>query len=179
MIRGTIWWDFDGTLITRPAMWAEAASSVVRSVAPNRDCPDASLRQAMDHGMPWHRPDGAHPELATPDQWWQCVFRRYVEVFQELGLPEAKTPDALDAIRRDILTPQRYRVFDDVETVLSRLRGAGWTHVIVSNHVPELPDIIEGLGRWLREAASAHVRNSNNALAPRQACLDDRRQSHL
>ena len=145
MIRGTIWWDFDGTLVSRPAMWGEAACSVVRRVAPNRDCPDASLRRAMNHGMPWHRPDGAHPDLATPDQWWECVFRRYVEVFQELGLPEATTPDALDAIRRDVLTPQRYRVFDDVETVLSSLHGAGWTHVIVSNHVPELPDVIEGL----------------------------------
>jgi hypothetical protein len=34
------------------------------------------------------------------------VFRRYVDVFRELGLPEATTT-ALDAIRRDILVPQR------------------------------------------------------------------------
>jgi putative hydrolase of the HAD superfamily len=146
MTRGTIWWDFDGTLISRPSMWAEAASRLVRSVAPERECPDASLLRALDDGMPWHRSDRSHPELTTPDQWWQCVFRRYVEVFGELGLPEATTPKALDAIRQDILMPQRYSVYPDVEAVLTELAAAGWRQVMVSNHVPELPELVEGLG---------------------------------
>jgi putative hydrolase of the HAD superfamily len=146
MTRGTIWWDFDGTLISRPSMWAEAASRIVRSVAPERECPDASLLRALDDGMPWHRPDRAHPELTTPERWWQCVFRRYVEVFQELGIPEATTPKALDAIRRDILVPQRYSVYADVKAVLSKLSDAGWRHIMVSNHVPELPELVGGLG---------------------------------
>jgi len=146
MTRGTIWWDFDGTLISRPSMWAEAASRIVRRLSPERECPDASLLRALDEGMPWHRPDHAHPELTTPGQWWQCVFRRYVEVLRELGLSEATTPEALDAIRRDILTPQRYSVYEDVEGVLSRLGDGGWRQVIVSNHVPELPQLVEGLG---------------------------------
>jgi len=96
--------------------------------------------------MPWHRRDQSHPELTTPDEWWQCVFRRYVEVFRELGLLEAATPLALNAIRRDILMPQRYSVYVDVEAVLSTLAEAGWRHVMVSNHVPELPELVEGLG---------------------------------
>jgi putative hydrolase of the HAD superfamily len=104
------------------------------------------LLRALDAGMPWHRPDRAHPELATPEQWWQCVFRRYVDVFQALGLPEATTVEALDAIRRDILTPQRYSVYADVEAVLSRLAETGWRQVMVSNHVPELSELVEGLG---------------------------------
>ena len=155
MTRGTIWWDFDGTLISRPSMWTEAASRIVRSVAPQQECPDGSLLRALDHGMPWHRPDGAHPELTTPEEWWQCVFRRYVEVFSELGLREATTPQALDAIRRDILMPQRYSVYPDVDAVLNRLSDTGWRHVVVSNHVPELPELVEGLGLARHFAAIA------------------------
>ena len=146
MSRGTIWWDFDGTLIHRPAMFAEAASRLVRNVGPGAECPDAALLRAMDAGMPWHRPDGAHPELTTAKQWWDAVFRRCVEVFLDLGLPQAATPAALDALRRDILTPERYRVFDDVEPALIQLRDAGWRQVIVSNHVPELPELVDALG---------------------------------
>jgi putative hydrolase of the HAD superfamily len=149
MTCGTIWWDFDGTLISRPSMWAEAASRIVRSMIPGRACPDASyasLRRALDEGMPWHRPDRAHPELTTAEEWWQCVFRRYVNVFEELGLAEATTPDALDGIRRDILMAQRYSIYPDVEAVLNRLSHAGWRQVMVSNHVPELPNLVEGLG---------------------------------
>ncbi len=146
MTRGTIWWDFDGTLISRPSMWTEAALRLVRIMAPERECPDASLARALDEGMPWHRRDHAHPELTTPEQWWQCVFRRYVEVFRELGLQEATTPKALEAIRQDILTPQRYSVYTDVDAVLSRLGELGWRHVMVSNHVPELSELVEGLG---------------------------------
>jgi len=88
----------------------------------------------------------AHPELTTPEEWWQCVFRRYVDVFSDLGLREATTPQALDTIRHDILMPQRYSVYPDVDAVLNRLSGAGWRHVVVSNHVPELPELVEGLG---------------------------------
>ena len=146
MSRGTVWWDFDGTLISRPAMFAEAASRVVRRLAPDSECPDDELVRAMDAGMPWHRPDGAHPELTTAQQWWDEVFRRSVEVFRELGLTPATTSTALEAIRQDILTTERYRVYDDVEPALSRLRDAGWRQVIVSNHVPELPDLVEQLG---------------------------------
>ena len=130
MSRGTIWWDFDGTLISRPAMFAEAASRVVRSVAPDGECPDAALLRAMDSGMPWHRSDGAHPELATAEQWWECVSRRCVEVFLELGLPQVATSSALEAIRRDIQAPARYHLFDDVEPALRRLREAARTYSI-------------------------------------------------
>ena len=146
MTRGTIWWDFDGTLISRPSMWAEAASRILRSVAPELEYSHASLARALDDGMPWQCPDRSHPELTTADQWWQCVFRRYVEVFRELRLPEATTPEALDAIRRDILMPQRYSVYEDVVGVLSTLGDAGWRQVIVSNHIPELPQLVEALG---------------------------------
>jgi putative hydrolase of the HAD superfamily len=37
-----------------------------------------------------------------------------------------------------------------VEAVLSLLSDRGWRHLIVSNHVPELASLVEGLGlaRW-------------------------------
>ena len=37
-------------------------------------------------------------------------------------------------------------LFDDTLPALAELRRAGWRHVILSNHVPELPALVDGLG---------------------------------
>ena len=56
------------------------------------------------------------------------------------------TQSGFDALRAEILDARAYSLFDDVVPVLTALREAGWRHVIVSNHVPELADIMTGLG---------------------------------
>ena len=35
MARGVIWWDFDGTLVSRPVMWAEVALRLLEREAPD------------------------------------------------------------------------------------------------------------------------------------------------
>ena len=87
----------------------------------------------------------AHPELATPAAWWDAVNRRYAEIFAAVGHPSAATAPALDALRDDILDSSRYVVFDDVIPALERAQAAGRRNVIVSNHIPELADLVQGL----------------------------------
>ena len=41
---------------------------------------------------------------------------------------------------------KRYEIFTNTIETLSRLKKAGWQNVILSNHVPELPDIVNKLG---------------------------------
>ena len=79
--RGILWWDFDGTLVSRPMMWSEVAIRLLDRHSPGH----AVTREVMDaqvsQGMPWHRIDHAHPELSSPALWWEAVSRRYVEIF--------------------------------------------------------------------------------------------------
>ena len=49
-------------------------------------------------------------------------------------------------MRPTYLNPDRWRLFDDTLTALEALTGDGWRHVILSNHVPELSGLVEGLG---------------------------------
>jgi putative hydrolase of the HAD superfamily len=42
--------------------------------------------------------------------------------------------------------PARWQLFDDALPCLRALTVSGWRHVILSNHVPELPALIEALG---------------------------------
>ena len=143
--RGVVWWDFDGTLVSRPMMWAEVAITLLERHAPDHGVSFETMADLVSAGMPWHRPDCAHPELATPAAWWDAVNRRYAEIFAAVGHPSAATAPALDALRDDILDSSRYVVFGDAIPALERAQAAGRRNVIVSNHIPELADLVQGL----------------------------------
>lgn len=149
-MAGVLWWDFDGTLVSRPAMWSEAGHMVLAERCPQLNVQRETLGRHLQSGFPWHHPDRDHTGLTTAEAWWDAVDHRFADAFVELGWVDAHRARPLDRLRQCILAPDRYRVFDDVEPVLSLLRDRGWRHVIVSNHVPELPSLVDGLGlaRW-------------------------------
>jgi putative hydrolase of the HAD superfamily len=42
--------------------------------------------------------------------------------------------------------PDGFFIYEDTRPALERLRSAGWRQLVVSNHCPELPTLIERLG---------------------------------
>ena len=145
-MRGTIWWDFDGTLVSRPFMWSRAARRVIERASIACDRLPGPLLEVLERDMPWHGPHRAHPELSTPDLWWARVFAIYEDGLSRCGWSHAATPSSFDALRSEILDPGSYSLFEDVVPALTALRDEGWRQVIVSNHVPELTHIVAGLG---------------------------------
>ena len=141
LMAGTIWWDFDGTLVSRPRMWSEAALRLATRLRPGHDLNVSHFARQFKRKFPWHR--DSHPEL-TGERWWLVVYDVYRSVFQQLGLGDVSrhAPE----IREDILDASRYRVFEDVVPVLDALARDDWRHLIVSNHVPELSQIARDLG---------------------------------
>ena len=146
LARGTIWWDFDGTLASRPLMWSRAARSLLERTSIVCDDLPGPLLEVLNNNMPWHGPNRAHPELSTSEMWWARVFATYAEGLSRCGWSHAATRAGFDALRAEILDARAYSLFEDVVPALTALREVGWRHVIVSNHVPELPDIVTGLG---------------------------------
>jgi putative hydrolase of the HAD superfamily len=127
-------------------MWSGAARRLIERVS--IACADlpGPLLDVLNNDMPWHGANRAHPELSTPDLWWAHVFATYAEGLSRCGWSRAATPAGFDALRSEILDPRAYSLFEDVLPVLTALSEEGWRHVIVSNHVPELADIVTGLG---------------------------------
>ena len=146
-MAGTIWWDFDGTLVNRPRMWSEAGYRLMTGLKPKHGFTQDQVADQLRTRFPWHQgSSSAHPELATPELWWSAIYNVYSDALRHLGFDDADIAGALPAIRGDILDASRYRLFDDVEPVLNILSNRDWRQIIVSNHVPELGQIISDLG---------------------------------
>lgn len=142
-------WDFDGTLAQRRGEtgWSTLLTEVLDAEEPGHGHVADAFRPHLRNGFPWHAPDVAHPELCAPDAWWGSVRPLLARAYAAVGYPAARAEELAAAAQRLYVDPSvGWRLFDDVVPVLSRLRDAGWTHAILSNHVPELREIVSALG---------------------------------
>lgn len=139
-------WDFDGTLAQRDGMWSGALVEVLRVEAPELNVTRDDVRPHLQAGFPWHTPEVAHPGIQSSDDWWGRVIPVFVEAFASVGISRGRAEILARRVRGVYCDPTRWRLFDDTVPTLSLLAERGWSHRIVSNHVPELPDIVEALG---------------------------------
>ncbi len=142
-------WDFDGTLAHRRGEtgWSILLAEALEAEEPGHGHSADVFRPHLRNGFPWHRPDVAHPELCEPEAWWASVRPQLARAYEAAGYDHARALELADAARRLYVDPGvGWSLFDDTLPVLVRLRQAGWTHAILSNHVPELRQIVAGLG---------------------------------
>lgn len=138
-------WDFDGTLAQRRGEtgWSRLLAEVLDSEEPGHPHSGESFREHLRNGFPWHAPDVPHPELCPPGAWWDSVRPLLARAYTAAGYPAARAEELAECAQRLYVDPTvGWRLFDDVVPVLSRLRDEGWTHAILSNHVPELRAIV-------------------------------------
>lgn len=145
-------WDFDGTLGYRNGgAWTASVFEVVQRVAPDRGVTFEQLRPYMDVGFRWHAPDRAHPAVdpddpGAADAWWAELEAVFTTAYRGVGFTKAEAERMAKLVRPTYLTSSRWRCFEDAEPALAALAVKGWTHAILSNHVPELPALVAGLG---------------------------------
>ena len=184
-------WDFDGTLAHRRGEtgWSILLAETLDAEEPGHGHSADTFRPHLREGFPWHRPEVAHPELCEPEAWWASVRPQLSRAYEAAGYPPARALELADAARRLYVDPDvGWALFDDTLPALERLSQAGWTHAILSNHVPELRQIVSALGLdelvalplvlgrdGLREAARAGVRLGARPAAAGRG-LDGRRQ---
>ena len=146
-MTGVLLWDFDGTLAERPGMWGACMVEVLDEHERGHVVTQDSLRPLLRDGFPWHTPAVAHPELCDAETWWGHVGGLLARAYERVGLaPERSLELARLARARYVDAGAGWAVFADVVPALGRLRDRGWRHVLLSNHVPELPSLVRALG---------------------------------
>jgi putative hydrolase of the HAD superfamily len=139
-------WDFDGTLAYRDGAWSGTLAAILRRGVPGSTASLADFRLYMQAGFPWHQPERAHGPW-NRDDWWEALIPVFENAFRRVGaLAESEALRLARAVRGHYLDPGYWHLFDDTLRCLDRLKAQGWRHVVLSNHVPELPEIMETLG---------------------------------
>lgn len=140
-------WDFDGTLAYRPQMWSGAVLSAIHAAGVPCDASAQDVRPFLQSGFPWHRPDVIREPGRHPDEWWASLDPVFVPAVCSISQVDRIAVAAIVRRVRDIYTdPSTWVVYDDVHQTLEALAAAGWTQILLSNHVPELPSIVRALG---------------------------------
>ncbi len=143
---GVVLWDFDGTLAWRSGMWRAALITALDRVSDGHGLGGEELRSGLQNGFPWHRPDDVHLHLDTAQAWWAALHPMLVHAYEQAGVDHDLAVAAATRVPEAYVDPSYWTVFDDTRPVLTRLREAGWRHVVLSNHVPELPNLVHDLG---------------------------------
>lgn len=142
-------WDFDGTLAYRDGMWSGAMVEVLDLHEPGHGITRERVRPFLRKGFPWHDADASHRELSSPGEWWSKLEPLFASTYSALGIGAARAARLAAEVRCRYTDPAPWSVYSDVPSSLAQLREDGWTHVVLSNHIPELEMLMDALG--LRE----------------------------
>jgi putative hydrolase of the HAD superfamily len=142
----TLLWDFDGTLAYRKGMWSGTLVEVVRSEAPELAITRDDVSPYLQTGFPWQTPEAPHPEIESADDWWEQLNPVFAAAFAGLGIAPARAEALAKRVRRTFCNPERWRLYGDVLPTLTSLAEHGWSHRILTNHVPELSGLVGALG---------------------------------
>ncbi len=149
----TLIWDFDGTLGYRKGgMFGAALLEVVQQAAPDLEITQDQIRPHLQSGFPWHTPERAHVEIAPSEQWWERLYPVFERALGGIGFDGSEARSMAREARAIYTDPERWCLFDDVIPTLEELTSCDCdgepqgSAVILSNHVPELDDIVWHLG---------------------------------
>lgn len=143
---GKVLLDFDGTLAYRSGMWSQCLIDVLAEISPNDQVDVEDIGHHLRDGFPWHQPDRSHLELSDADQWWENLSPLLLSAFEAVDLPLRQRQLAVSRVRTHYCDPRRFQLYPDTVDALESLRRHGWELVILSNHVPELRSIVDGVG---------------------------------
>ncbi|MEK7993527.1 MAG: HAD-IA family hydrolase [Planctomycetota bacterium] len=139
-------WDFDGTLAYRPGQWTDTVMAVLHAAGLAHGVDREAVRPFMNAGFPWHEPEVVRPANQAADAWWQGLEPVFARAFRHVGrVGHDRATELARQVRGAYLDATAWIVYDDVVPTLTRLSGLGWRHVVHSNHVPELPQLISVL----------------------------------
>ena len=141
-----LFWDFDGTLATRPGMWGGCLIDLLDRELPGHGLTRDHLIPYLNDGFPWHDHGSLHTHLNEPSAWWEHLNSILARALARAGLPEPKASAMVVGVRDLYLAPSGWHLFSDSVEALSAAAKAGWCNVIVSNHVPELAALVSALG---------------------------------
>ena len=126
-------------------MWSGTLASLAQLKHPELRIAAKDFSPYLRAGFPWHSPKIEHGKKSA-DLWWADLRPIFENAFEAVGFANNEAVNLASEVKEAYTDSKYWSVFDDVVPCLSDLSSQGWKHFIISNHVPELPDLVEALG---------------------------------
>jgi putative hydrolase of the HAD superfamily len=138
-------WDFDNTLAYRNGMWTKSLCNVLDHNG-YHDYDPEKVRKAFISGFPWHYPGKAHSEYFMGSSWWDFVNRTISRALDEAGLSGLRNKELTLQFKEEYMKISEWHLYDDVIPALDHAAKNNYENIILSNHIPELEELVFGLG---------------------------------
>ncbi len=147
MSSPVVLWDFDETLAFRPGRWSGLLMEILDELAPGHGVTLDAVRRGLKHGFPWHTPEESHHHLNEPEAWWISTRALLSGAVHQAGLAvEEAEQIAVAAANRYRDPTVGWSLFPDTVEALATVQAVKWRNAVLSNHIPELADLVSGLG---------------------------------
>ncbi|MCC5642956.1 HAD family hydrolase [Nostoc sp. CHAB 5824] len=139
-----LFWDFDHTLGYRDGMWSETLHSILkRHEIHNIDLED--IRPFVNIGFTWHSPETPHNLLFNGKTWWEYMNEYFAKIYEKLGINKTQAIKYASQVQNEYKDLEKWHLYDDVIPTLQDAIKNNYKNIILSNHIPELHEIIDEL----------------------------------
>jgi FMN phosphatase YigB (HAD superfamily) len=140
-----VFWDFDGTLAVREGSWPSILREAVLAVDPEHEVDVDELAIGLGGGFPRWGPEGMGVHAHAAD-WWAAASPVLVEACVAAAVDRALAARAMAEIPAIYYRPTSWRLLPGAREALEAVSRAGLLNVVLSNHAPELPGLVDALG---------------------------------
>ena len=141
-----IFWDFQGTLAHGEYMFSKALYKVLCKYEPYTEVSIEDFKKISLVGFPWQQPQNEYMHLTSSDAWWNHAEDILIKGYMKLNVSEERAAIYSKEIRQALASGESFQLYEDTIEVLQYFMEKGYSNVILSNHIPELPKIVEELG---------------------------------
>lgn len=145
-MRKVIYWDFHGTLAYNDWMFSKALYKVINEYEPNSIISIDDFKKQPLTGFPWQQHEKDYLHLTNSDAWWKHVQPIFIDVYKSFNISEDKAIFYAEKVRYEITKSDEFSLYDDTIEMLDFFKNNGYINIILSNHIPELLNIVEKLG---------------------------------
>ncbi|MCW5314596.1 HAD-IA family hydrolase [Nostoc sp. KVJ3] len=137
-------WDFDNTLAYREGAWSGTLHSILkRNGIHNINLED--IRPFLNIGFPWHSPEIPHILLFNGTIWWEYMNEYFAEIYEKVGINRDQAINYASQVQNEYKNIEKWHLYDDVIPTLQDAIKNNYKNVILSNHIPDLHEIIDQL----------------------------------
>lgn len=141
-----IFWDFQGTLAYNDWMVSKALYKVIINNEPNTNLEIDDFKKKAIKGFPWQDHRKEYLNLTNSNAWWKHAEGIFLVCYKEFNIIEEKAIQYAEQVRNEFIKSDEFILYEDSIEMLNYFKEKGYSNVILSNHIPELPYIVEELG---------------------------------